>query len=426
MKRTLFSIVLAACLIAGLAGCSKDKKVTLVDVSVQVTLPQTEVTEPETAATAAAAYSSSGVTAAGFDVTFTNTISQDKVTVQTDAQGVATARVEEGIYNISVYGVYQSAGGDVIYQSAMNNQTVTAPAQGSPATGVKLPDIKAEVATISGGWVIKEIYAGGCKYTLEEGGKEKSYWADQYITLYNNSDKVLYADSLIIGMSAKYTSGKTEQAYYTSDPVVADMLIQVPGTGKEHPVQPGGCLVVANQGLNHITATNGGSKADMSQADFEWYDDTALDVDVPEVPNMINLYGYSLTINMFSTQSNRSYFILRPTGDINAFMESIKTQVTMPSGTSKQVYAVPASMIIDGVQVANKGALNYLAIPSSVDNGFTYWGETVGASGAWTGKCVTRRVKEKTSAGRYILQDTNNSTNDFSANQDPYPYGVKE
>lgn len=420
MKKTLFSIMLI-CVVA-LAGCSKDKKVTLVDVSLQVTLPDTEVTEPVTAATAA----SDNVTAGGFDVTFTNTISQDKVTVQTDAQGVATAKVEEGIYNISVYGVYQSAGGDVIYQSTMNNQTIMAPADGNQQTVVKLPDVKAEVAVISGGWVIKEIYAGGCKYALEEGGKEKSYWADQYITLYNNSDKVLYADSLIIGMSAKYTSGKTEQTYYTADPVVADMLIQVPGTGKEHPVQPGGCLVIANQGLNHITATNGASKADMSRADFEWYDDTPLDVDVPEVPNMINLYGYSMTINMFSTQSNRSYFILRPTGDINAFMESIKTQVTMPSGTSRELYAVPSDMIIDGVQVANKGALNFLAIPSFIDNGFTYWGETTGASGAYTGKCVTRRVKEKTASGRYILRDTNNSTNDFSPNQDPYPYGVKE
>nr|HPH72572.1 DUF4876 domain-containing protein [Paludibacteraceae bacterium] len=39
---------------------------------------------------------------------------------------------------------------------------------------------------------------------------------------------------------------------------------------------------------------------------------------------------------------------------------------------------------------------------------------------AWTGKCVQRKF-EKDENGRAILQDTNNSTNDFMPNASPSP-----
>ena len=170
-----------------------------------------------------------------------------------------------------------------------------------------------------------------------------------------------------------------------------------------------------------------GGKVDLTQADFEWYDDHRLDVDVPEVPNMINLYGYSATINQLSVQSNRAYFILRPTGDITAWMNSLKTSIVYPSGTSKEMYPIPAEQIIDGVQLAPKGSvLNNPSLPSAVDVGYTYVGENDGDSGSRLGLVASRKVKEKTTQGRIVLQDTNNSTLDFLPNQEPSPYSVKE
>lgn len=413
MKKFVFTLLLLPLLI--LAGCSKDNNPTLVDVSVQVNLPgdDTSIIEPNTKAT-------TGDPAVGFDVVFTNTATQSQTKVQTDAQGVAKAKVEEGIYNVAVSGTYQANGKETIYQSNLTSQSIMLPTEGS---GVVLPPVIPEIATVSGGWVIKEVYNSG---TRTEAGKAYSY--DQYITLYNNSDQVLYADSLIIAMSSKFTNDNMDQSYlgkFLPGKVVPDLLIQVPGTGKQHPVQPGKCFVVANQGFNHIPQ---GGKADMSKADFEWFDDgNRFDVDTPEVPNMNNLYGYSATINSFSVQSNRAYFILRPTGDITAFMNSLKTSVIYPSGTSKEMYPIPAEMIIDGVQLAPNGsALNNPSLPSAVDAGYTYVGANAGESGSYSGLCISRKVKEKTADGRYILQDTNNSTNDFLPNKELSPYEVKE
>ena len=413
MKKTLFALLVASLLI--IAGCSKDN-VNLVEVSLTVNLPGDEpIEQPQTMATA-------GDPAVGFDVTFINTATQAETKVQTDAQGVAKAEVEEGVYNVSVYGTVEKNGKETIYQYNLNNQSIVAPVEGSGATGVTLPAIIPELAQVSGGWVIKEVYTSG---TRTQAGK--AYWGDQYIALYNNSNQVLYADSLVIGMSSKFTNDNTDQEYlsqYLPDKVVPDLLFQIPGSGKDHPVQPGECFILANQGLDHTKLAN--SKADMSKADFEWVDEgTSLDVDVPEVPNAVTVYGYSLTINIFSVQSNRAYFIFRPTE--KNWIEQLKTTIVYPSGMSEEMYPVPSKDIIDGVQLCPKGSvLNSPSLPSSVDTGYSYVGENEGDSGSYLGLCVSRKIKEKTADGRYILQDTNNSSNDFLPNQEPSPYEVKE
>ena len=91
------------------------------------------------------------------------------------------------------------------------------------------------------------------------------------------------------------------------------------------------------------------------------------------------------------------------------------------------MYPIPAEQIIDGVQLAPKGSvLNNPSLPSAVDVGYTYVGENDGDSGSRLGLVASRKVKEKTSQGRIVLQDTNNSTLDFLPNQKPSPYSVKE
>ena len=407
MKRSVFSLLLASIWL--LAGCSKDS-VELVDVTLKVTLPADEIITPQTL---------SGDPAVGFDVTFTNTSSLDETKVQTDAQGIAKAQLEQGVYSISVYGTYKANGKEMIYQSNVTSQSISLPTEGNSIT---LPEVTPELATVSGGWVIKEIYFSGTRTQAN-----KAYYGDQYITLYNNSDQVLYADGLCISQTAQYTTGTSEQTYYSQflpGAVLADLILQVPGTGKQYPVQPGECFVVANQGLDHTKLAN--SKADMSKADFEWVDEgTSLDVDVPEVPNAVIVYGYSLTINIFSVQSNRAYFIFRPTE--KNWIEQLKTTIVYPSGMSEEMYPVPSKDIIDGVQLCPKGSvLNSPSLPSSVDTGYSYVGENEGDSGSYLGLCVSRKIKEKTADGRYILQDTNNSSNDFLPNQEPSPYEVKE
>ena len=104
MKRIAFSFLAAALLLA--SGCSKENGPVLVPVSLQVNLPgdDTPIYTPNTTR------ATTGEPAVGFDVTFTNTSTQAETTVQTDASGTARAELEEGVYNIFVYGVYQTNG----------------------------------------------------------------------------------------------------------------------------------------------------------------------------------------------------------------------------------------------------------------------------------------------------------------------------
>lgn len=89
--------------------------------------------------------------------------------------------------------------------------------------------------------MIAEIFIPG---TYNEAGKQ--YNGDQYIRIYNNSDKVLYADGLIF-MESQF---QTTQKYQSVDPDIMDeaiavgSVVAVPGSGTDYPVQPGESFIL--------------------------------------------------------------------------------------------------------------------------------------------------------------------------------------
>ena len=64
--------------------------------------------------------------------------------------------------------------------------------------------------------------------------------------------------------------------------------------------------------------------------------------------------------------------------------------------------------------MANAETGDYKRLPASIDAGFNY------IEGTYTGKSV-RRKEAETVNGRKVLQDTNNSTNDFEVLDTPTP-----
>lgn len=70
----------------------------------------------------------------------------------------------------------------------------------------------------------------------EEG---QQYDGDKYIKIYNNTDKVLYADGLSIVGSAFQTVDKQD---YTPDimkeAMAVSAILTIPGNGTEYPVNP--------------------------------------------------------------------------------------------------------------------------------------------------------------------------------------------
>jgi len=83
--------------------------------------------------------------------------------------------------------------------------------------------------------------------------------------------------------------------------------------------------------------------------------------------------------------------------------------------TSTTLYAkVPVKYVLDAVEaVDNEAAIQYKRIPSLLDAGATYVGAT------YNGLGVARKKIGENADGTPILQDTNNSTDDFDRGVTP-------
>src|SRR5690606_18045440 len=144
------------------------------------------------------------------------------------------------------------------------------------------------------GFVIQEIF-----FTGTETPEGKSYNGDKYFVIYNNSDEVLYADGLVISESEFLT---TTKRVYTPDIMneafTAGSIVMIPGDGDDYPIDPGASFTVANNAINHREYN--GNSFDLTTAEFELELLSTINVDNPQVTDLINLNGYM-------TMNNRGY-----------------------------------------------------------------------------------------------------------------------
>lgn len=96
-------------------------------------------------------------------------------------------------------------------------------------------------------FIIEEVFFTGVKTP-----DNKNYNNSRYFKLTNNTDKVLYADKLIISGSEFFTTVKREVTPYNVEEYfpIANMMV-LPGTGTQYPVQPGSFIVVADNAIDH-------------------------------------------------------------------------------------------------------------------------------------------------------------------------------
>jgi len=381
-----------------LAGCQL-KEVPFTKVEVTVTLPDDAVQGGKD----------------GYVVKLTNIATGRSQSLTTDTTGVLVITAEEGVYNVEVAG--QKTLTTIVSKGTTQQVfTQTVDIRGliekSLVTGGKVSvTVPLQIAQKGNGFVIQEIYFTGS--TTPANG---SYYQDQYIEIYNNSDSVLYADGLsIVESNHLSNTAVSEYTNYPNDLIVG-ALYTIPGDGKTYPVQPGQSVVVASLGINHKTA-NANSPVDLSKADFEWYD-SGKDVDVPEVPNMIRNFCYSNTIWVLHVKGYHAYAIFKAPGTYADFLTQNTISVQTASGTSVTRIKVPNSLILDGVELGTAGAIGSKSLSTSIDVSYTY------CDGSYIGKSVRRKVL-KSENGRAVLQDTNNSGKDFIPNATPKPWEVE-
>jgi len=310
------------------------------------------------------------------------------------------------------------------------------------------------IAGSLGDWVIKQIYFAGSDRV------NGALYRDQFIEFYNNSDKTLYADSLYFaettGLITKSTSGSynllpsgqldwnKSQNMPTdidanNDYVYARALFMIPGTGKQHPVEPGKSIVVAQTAVNHkspftgvdgkaITVLNPSLTVDLSKADFEAYyapflsKPLASDIDNASVPNL-EVLSYFGTDMIFDNPGRYGYVLVKVDGTQkpkNWPQYNYPTKAT-PSSSAGKYYQIPAKWIIDAVEVQPNEATDRIPkkFGATLDAGFTFV-----PLGSYTSQSVVRKT-EKTINGRIILKDTNNSTEDFDYFNVANPRGFK-
>jgi hypothetical protein len=120
----------------------------------------------------------------------------------------------------------------------------------------------------------------------------ETYRFGGYLEIHNNADTTSYLDGLIIAHALVYEFDYPNfpcalVSVMTNDPdgIWTREVQQFPGTGREHPVPPGGTVVVAIDAIDHSLIVSHG--LDLSRSDFEFWGGPG-DVDNPAVPNMVD------------------------------------------------------------------------------------------------------------------------------------------
>jgi hypothetical protein len=305
----------------------------------------------------------------------------------------------------------------------------------------------------TGPWVIKQIYFAGSNATTG------ALFRDQFIEIYNNSDSVLYADSLYIAEAIgiqnttssiiyrqangqydwRKSQGMPPNIDANNDYVYARTVLMIPGNGKQYPVQPGNSIVLAQTAINHkspFTGSDGKTilvrdpslTIDLSDADFEAYyapflpRPLASDVDNPLVPN-VDVLSYNGTDLVLETSGRMGYVIFKNKGivDIKDFPRYPFPTIAIPTANTDRYYQIPLSYIIDGVEcqtnVATARVPKKLVTP--LDALYTYV-----PNGIYSSQSVIRKT-EGIVNGRRIFKDTNNSAEDFDYLPLAAPKGFK-
>ena len=331
---------------------------------------------------------------------------------------VTTIVLPEGRYNITVTGKMNYMVGESTTSAMVRSQAsgvnVTAGNAATSMVRLFLNNYNAEE-----GLVIEEIFFTSSTYPTTQ----RPYNDDQYIKITNNSDHLIYADSLAIVESKFQPDTQWELTpNLIREAISISWMYLIPGTGTSVPVEPGESLLIAFNAKNH-TAINSNS-FDLSSADFEFYDESTnaefVDEDNPGVPNLIKWYNDMWSYAMLHNKGNKSYGLGRGHSNFDTFISDNYYKFTYivnaAWGTYQSngdAYFIPNTWVIDMVNLSIKSDWAWNVVSPTLDSGWTYCAETASDKTRY-GLSV---VRKRDATGKLV--DSNNSTADFMPRQQP-------
>lgn len=360
----------------------------------------------------------------GTMVTFTEIRNQNGRQFPLDANGVAHAELTRGTYNVSIEkNVTNAQGEQVVVSLRMENVNISENAQKIEGYVNSLP-----ASALGKDFIFSEVFFNG------ETNSGRMMHPDQYIVLFNPTEDVLYADGVSVGVTM-HLSWQNKQLWYDSyypDRVPIGGFITIPGSGQEHPVQPGEKLVIAFTAIDHSAVEGYDHAVDLRGADFEVYDGPeSNDVNNPDVPDVLitengDSYGFFfqprgyLSPVLFRLENG-----LQPTVEafVNSHTTLSKKQVaateTTPAGEIDiHVLAVETAGILDGIQTSDvPQGVKTRVIPETVDRGKFL------VNGCHRQElCIRKTIKV---GNKIFYKDTNNSDEDIEMQkgQNAFPIG---
>lgn len=329
-----------------------------------------------------------------------------------DGDFIANAELPEGMYNIDVRGSisYILNGKEIKAKVKATRDNVMIQAQTIPT------NLALNVYSAQEGLVITEIFFTGT--TTPNGFM---YTDDQYIKIGNNSDTVMYADGLAFIESFFTSDDKHDyQPDIMKDAMTISTIYVVPGSGKQHPVNPGEEITIALTAIDHRPINP--NSFDLSEAEFEIFDKTSHpegDQDNPKVENLSNWYANFEGTFVMHTRGVKSYALARPMIDMDTFMHEYRykfgyifKQGDFVIPMDENEYFMPNTWIVDAVNLAVPTVHEWNLVSPILDKGFTYCGH-VDMDETRYNKSVVRKKEGKK------WMDTNNSSDDFLPNAVP-------
>ena len=406
MKKYIYIIFAAVwCALGGLTSCTLaedaqnegDTKGSIAQIVISTTMPDGF---------------KEGVTYEGQTVT----LKSERATYSavTDANGKATFKnVVPDIYSISTsWKLTAKEYAAITTETEVENRSVllsssVASQKMFDTTGVTLSLNKMVEQTL----VISKIYASGTK-----DNNNKNYLSDKYIEIFNNSDSVQYVDGLYLAL----TENESTAAYPASSNegyVYVRQVYQFPGTGKDHPVQPGKGVVICISAIDHTV--NSPNTCNLSGADFETkstkFSNNA------DVPAMIVTYTSFTTLQYMNLVNGGDNGVILFQTDVDVLKNY--PLVYVPGKTKGTMFMqIPDNVILDGVEtLKNKSTgidINSKRIPTFIDSSYGF----INSISGYTHEAVDRKVDTtRSTSSRVYLIDTNNTLSDFATVTDVTP-----
>ena len=335
-------------------------------------------------------------------------------TFETDARGmVAVESIVPGIYDIITNMELTGAEYKALLEgeaSVEDNARVNIGVSLMNCRIFTAEDMRIQLnAAVLKGLLIAKIYYSGTRDNMD-----RTYTTDSYVEIFNNSDEVQYLDGKYLGL-AESVSPAAYPAKDNPDSIYLRQVCRFPGTGTEHPVSPGGSVVIAARSArNHVESA--ATSVDLSGADFEVKAmEGSGNPDVPMLPIVSNSTNI-LTFNLLSGGPN-AVVLIETDEDLLDWPE-----VYQRGKTSGELFRrMHRKFVADGVECLKKPAqtdpdVNTKRLQADVDAGYA----VITSVNGYNHESVERKVS-RFEGGRYYLTDTNNSTADFVVCTDPTP-----